>query len=373
MHGRWIDMSWQSRTVSAWLPDGLADRPGTFSDATVRSAERAVAALQLVDRRIPTNWEPLARLLLRTEGIASSSIEGVRAPIAHVAAAELGATETAADWVADNLASVEASLSSTGDLEIDDLHRWHELLMRHSQLPDDMIGRFRPAPGWIGGMSPRDAAFVPPPPDHIDDLVGDLVRWINDDQLDAVTTAALAHAQFETIHPYGDGNGRLGRLLIGWILRRRGVIERLPPPISVLIARDPGGYLAGLHLFREIGSDDWVRWFANVATNAATASDEMVTAAQALLDEWVAATNHLRADSAARRLVPLLPGSPVVSSRTTATLLDTSERSARTALHELTALEILEPIDTPRHPGAGRPVRLYAATKLLEITAAWTR
>jgi len=83
----------------------------------------------------------------------------------------------------------------------------------------------------------------------------DLVAYANTDHFDPVTHAALLHAQFETIHPYGDGNGRLGRILIGWVLARRRLVDKLPPPISVLIARDPGGYISGLHLFRD-GSVD---------------------------------------------------------------------------------------------------------------------
>lgn len=109
------------------------------------------------------------RLLLRAEGVASSNIEGVRAPIALVAAAELDdeAAGTTAAWVADNLAAVQSAVAdaTTTSLTIESLHRWHRELMRPSGLPPELIGRFRPAQRWIGGTSPLDAVFVPPPPE----------------------------------------------------------------------------------------------------------------------------------------------------------------------------------------------------------------
>lgn len=238
MNGYWETFNWHGAQARAWVPSPLSDRDFEFREPTVRSAERATAALTNTDTRLPANWEPLARLLLRTEGIASSSIEGVRAPITEIAAAELHATTPSAGWVADNLAAVADALHEPEPLTVDHLHRWHHRLMQHSPLDRDMVGAFREAPGWIGGTSPLDAVFVPAPFEKIPELVDSLIEFANEDHFDPVTQAALVHAQFETIHPYGDGNGRLGRILIGWVLRRRGVVARLPPPISVLIARD---------------------------------------------------------------------------------------------------------------------------------------
>ena len=101
----------------------------------------------------------------------------------------------------------------------------------------------------------------------------DLLEFSNRTDIDAVTQAAMLHAQFETIHPYGDGNGRLGRLLILWVLARRLHVA-VPPPVSVSIARDTGGYLAGLHWFRVGETSRWLTWFAGVVAASATASLE---------------------------------------------------------------------------------------------------
>ena len=123
---------------------------------------------------------------------------------------------------------------------------------------------------WIGGRgsSPRDAVFIPPPPDRVPALLHDLIAFVNLDDLPAVAQAAVAHAQFETIHPFGDGNGRAGRCLIHVILRRRGVSPRLTPPISVVLATNAKDYIAGLTDFREGRADDWIGGFADATARS---------------------------------------------------------------------------------------------------------
>ena len=93
----------------------------------------------------------------------------------------------------------------------------------------------------------------------------------------------MIHAQFEAIHPYGDGNGRLGRVLVSRTLRRRGVTTRSTVPISMAIARDPGGYLSGLHLFEQGTPDPWIAWFAEIAVKAAFTTDQIYDQVQALM------------------------------------------------------------------------------------------
>lgn len=370
--GAWIPFDWHGRTARAWLAEPLGSRRFELPEPTVRKSEQAVAALRVSDTRMQPEWEPLARLLLRTEGIASSSIEGVQAPITDVALAELGLGAVGdAAWVADNLQAVTEATEHAGQLTIDALHQWHTSLMQHSSLNDSMIGSFRRAPGWIGGTSPLDAAFVPAPADRIEALMADLVEFANSDRFDAVTQAALVHGQFETIHPYGDGNGRLGRILIGWVLRHRNVVQRLPPPMSVLIGRDPGGYLSGLHLFREDSLSAWIRWFANIADSAATQSDKMISAVEALLTAWVTSLEDIRQDAAAHRVVGLLPQMPVLTAASVAPAAGVSVRSARSALGLLEQREIVAQIDVPAQQ-QGRPLSVYAAVELLEVVRSWT-
>lgn len=204
-----------------------------MGEATARRTEQAAAATRRSNEALPARWEPLARLLLRSQGVASSFIEGVRVPVTEVAVAELDAevSEPAA-WVSDNVAAVTDAIAEAdgAPLTVEALHRWHRTLMSgSSHLPEHLVGRFRDAQGWIGGTSPLDAALVTPPPEEIDDLVADLVAFANRNDIDVITQAAAGHAQFEAIHPYADGNGRIGRVLIGWVLTRRLRLVNPPP------------------------------------------------------------------------------------------------------------------------------------------------
>ena len=116
-------------------------------------------------------------------------------------------------------------------------------------------------------------------------LLDDLVVYVNGDDVDAVSQAAIAHAQFEIIHPFADGNGRVGRVLVAWILVRRLALVT-PPPVSTRIAADVGGYGSGLVLFRKGDHNAWVRWFAEAVSGAGRAQQQFVTAVERLRRDW---------------------------------------------------------------------------------------
>lgn len=369
-----IDITFNDRPARAWVPVTLDQRDLVGDARTVRAAERAVGAvLRLGDRLGPT-LEPLARLLLRAEGVASSNIEGLQAPVREVVLAEVdAATSEVAAGMADNLAVVVACLdhAASGEpLTTRTLHDWHRRLMRHGRLERDLVGAFRRRQGWIGGYSPQTAVYVPPPADEVGRLVADLLRYVNGPAPDAVTQAAVAHAQFETIHPYGDGNGRLGRLLILWLLSRRlGVAT--PPPASVLIARDPGGYLSGLHEFRTGTVAPWVQWFAAVVERAAHGSIEWAAEASSVLGRWRERLDDLRADATARHIIELLPAHPVVSADLVSAALGVSDTAARAALDLLQKRDIVAELAVPT-PARGRPRRWWIASDLEDLVRSWS-
>lgn len=367
--GHEVRIQWNGRTVVAWVPAPLAERRIDLTEATVRRTEQAAAAARRGSDALPADWSALARLLLRAEGVASSYVEGVRAPVAEVAIAELDQTigETAA-WVADNLAAVLEAVGEAhvGPLTVPSLHRWHSRLMAgSSHLPAHLIGAARDVQGWIGGTSPLDAALVVPPPELIAALLDDVVGFANRTDVDPVTQAALAHAQFELVHPYADGNGRVGRILVEWILTRRLALLS-PPPISVQIARDIGGYLSGLALFRLDQADPWVRWFADVVATSGETTSRLVTAVGELRSSWKTRLAHIRSDAAARRLPALLPAHPVLDAATVARQLNISERAALGALDTLHAVGILERFSSAA-AARGRPRHWWVATELLSL------
>jgi Fic family protein len=277
-----------------------------------------------------------------------------------------------ADAVADNLAVVGTVLEHARagtPLTLEHLHRWHAQLMARSTLPEHLVGRLRDAQGWIGGRGPQDAVYVPPPAAEVPALVDDLLTYLAAVPADSVAHAAIAHAQFETIHPYGDGNGRLGRLLVAWVLARHLEVA-VPPPASALIARDPGGYLSGLLRFRTGELAPWVQWLAGVVTKACAATFEWADEVDALLDDWDARVRDLRADAAARRLLAVLPAHPLLSVDTAASSAGISATAARTALQALTDRHVLEE-QTAAATGPGRPRRWWLARELVDLVGAW--
>ena len=163
--GSALDTGRNGRPVQAWVPALLRERSLELSISAARAGEQACAALRLADARLPDHWAPLARLLLPNEGVASSAIEGLREPIESVLVAGRTGAGGPAGWVADNLVVIDQALDTAhAPLTVDTLHLWHRRLMRHGTLPSHMTGVLRPVMGWIGGASPLDAAYVPPPP-----------------------------------------------------------------------------------------------------------------------------------------------------------------------------------------------------------------
>ncbi len=157
---------WRGVPIRAWVPTALAEQELTLSSRATRLTERAAAAVTAAGNS-SSHFGPTATLLLRSEGVASSYIEGLRAPLADVAAAEVGsALSDAASYVADNLGAVVGALGSPRrPLTHADLHRWQRRLAEAGGgLSSHMVGAYRTEQSWIGGTSPRDAAYVPPPP-----------------------------------------------------------------------------------------------------------------------------------------------------------------------------------------------------------------
>lgn len=370
--GHEVEVAWRGRTALAWVPSPLAERDLTLTESTVRRTEQAAARARRADAALPEAWEPLARVLLRAEGTSSSEFEGIVAPLEEVALAELASSRdgTAAE-VASNLGALRHALDESAGAPLlpAALHRWHATLMATARhLPDHLVGAPRDVQGWIGGTSPLDAALVTPPPEYLGDLLDDLVAFVNRDDVDAVTQAAVAHAQFETIHPYADGNGRLGRILIAWILTRRLHLIT-PPPVSLRIAADRGGYLSGLTLFRLGQLDAWVRWFAEVVGDAGDSQVALLRAIGDLQDRWSRRLGRVRSDAVAHRALALLPQRPVLTASTVAEALDVSERSGRSALETLAEHGIIEPYQ-PTARARGRPRRWWVAAELLSLSAA---
>jgi Fic family protein len=375
--GEYVPIVWQGRRTRAFVPTLLVDRDLTLSEATIRRTEAAAARIESAAADLPSDYIPLARLLLRAEGIASSFIEGLTAPVVQVVLAEerAGAPGGAASWVAANLAAVTTAVEQDAATvcSVELLRSWHETLMADSPTPQRLVGRVRDEQGWIGGTSPFDAVLVTPPPDALPGLLDDLLGYVNRDDVDPVTQAAVAHAQFEIIHPFGDGNGRVGRVLIAYILTRRMSLLT-PPPVSTGIAADVFGYSAGLASFRLGDHDSWIGWFATAVTGAGAAQQALVQRVEDLKVAWRDRVGSLdrgravRADSSVWKVLDLLPMHLVLTASLLQQHLGLSNLTARRTLQSLTDAGVLVGHPGGSSAGRGRPQNVYVCPDLLGLT-----
>jgi len=347
----------------AYLPDRLVGWdlaiPAEVA-ADVSDAEDAVRRLNSAGTT-HVSLEGLARFLLRAESVGSSMIEGLAVAPGRLAAAEFvgGRGGNAGDRVAvevlGNIAAMESAIglaASVADFHRDDLCAIHRTLMDRSPTPQ-LGGRVRTEQSWIGGSSynPCRAAYVPPPPDRVPALVDDLLRYINGDDHSPLVQAALAHAQFETIHPFGDGNGRTGRALIHVVLRRRGLAPAFVPPISLVLATSSETYINGLTQFRHLGDADspdrsagvtgWVRAFATATHRACIDADRYAGQIDAMTTAWRDRLDRVRAGSGLDLLLQVLPGAPVVSVESASGLIGRSKARTTDAINALAEVGIL--------------------------------
>ncbi|HEY1651949.1 MAG TPA: Fic family protein [Acidimicrobiales bacterium] len=375
--GSEIEIVWQGRRVRSFVPTALAARELELDALTAARAAAATSEVVHAAEALDPDYEPLARLLLRSEGVASSFIEGVRAPIVDVVLAEerIGRQGIgAAAWVASNLAAVSeavAGAATDANLSLATLCEWHRTLMTGSPTPERSVGVVRDEQGWIGGTSPLDAQLVTPPPGDLAALLDDLIAFVNRGDLDPVAQAAITHAQFETIHPFGDGNGRVGRVLTAWILTHRLAVV-VPPPVSVAIAADVGGYGSGLTLFRFGDHLRWIRWFADAVANGGSAQRTLVEKVKRLRAQWLtqlgsAGARKPRRDAALYDALDLMPRHLVFTTPILERELGISRKAGGETLRRLADVGILTEYGTVPPAGAGQPAALYVARDLLGL------
>lgn len=374
--GSEVQAVWNGRTIRAFVPMLLADRDLSLDAATAARSATAVAEVAHAAEALDVEYEPLARLLLRSEGVASSYIEGVAAPVVDVVLAEehLGRRDNvAAAWVAGNMAAVAeavAAASGRAPMSVATLCQWQRTLMTGSPTPERYIGVIRNEQGWIGGSSPLDAHLVTPPPGELAELLDDLVAYVNRVDVDAVTQAAVAHAQFEVIHPFGDGNGRVGRVLVAWMLTRRLALL-VPPPVSVAIAADVAGYTSGLALYRFSDHRRWITWFANAVASGGRAQRSLIVSVEQIKHGWrdqiADAARRTRSDAALFNALELLPRHLVLTSRILSDELGISRKASLATLHRLVAVGILTEHGTVSRESAGQPASLFVSRDLLGL------
>ena len=282
------------------------------------------------------------------------------------------------------LANLEAmtwasnSVAPGGAITVDALLKIHRLFMADGRL-GECPGALRSVQIWVQGNAygPRSAPYVPPPPERVPELLEDLCAFCNEDSLPTVVMAAMAHAQFETIHPFEDGNGRVGRALIQMILRRRGLARRAPLPISRILALRSQDYIGGLTGLRyvgepdcreaEAGIDGWIALFAAACSRAARDALGFEKRIEAVKASWRDRVGPARSDSTAALLIEALPTVPVLTVTTAAELVNSSYKPASEAVTRLVQAGVLSQLN------AWRRNRLFEATDIVDAFGAFLR
>jgi len=352
----------------AYVPDRIAEQVIAVPSAVAAAVSRAERAVDALNRNPPrvASLEVLARRLLRSESIASSRIEGLVLSQRRLARAEAegDATrdETAAS-VLGNVAAMEQAVelgAAAKALRTRDLLGLHRTLLLATTTPG-IAGVLRDGQNWIGGnaFNPGRADFVPPPPDRVKGLLDDLCAYANRIDVPAVMQAAVAHAQFETIHPFADGNGRVGRALIHVVLRRRGLAPHYVPPVSLVLAADARTYVAGLTAFREGRAAEWVATFAGAVEQAAAKAGELATRLDALQQAWRERAGHPRRHSSAEALIVQLPAHPIVTVATGQRILGRSKQAVNEAIRTLADHGVLRPVTLARRNRAWEAGELF--------------
>ena len=354
----------------AYVPDALAGRLIALDGdvaADVVDAEVAITKLN-GEASALIETEALARILLRAESIASSRIEGLEIGAGRLlraeAARELGehVKDVTAGEVLANIDAMRFATQAVGpedEIEPEQLLEVHRRLLSGTSL-ERHAGQVRPVQNWIGGSSynPCSAAFVPPPPEHVLDLLDDLCAFCNEDSLPAVAQAAIAHAQFETIHPFIDGNGRTGRALIHLILRRRGLATRVLVPVSLVLATWAQDYVAGLTGTRyrgpvtsraaHEGINAWVGRFAAACSRAVADAGEFEERIEQIEGDWRKRLGSVRKGSAVELLLRAMPGAPLFTAGGAATLIGRSYIAANEAIARLLDAGVIRQVNMGR-------------------------
>lgn len=356
--GQYVELTWapaqvgarkserSPRRYRAWVPDTIDDFEPELKATTAALCERASAEVRQLNSEPAAllALEGLGRQLLRSEALASSQIEGLALSHRKLAAAEFAdLANHKAREIVGTMRAMERALeigAAPGLLSTEAIEAIHREIAVVPPLAR-IAGQLREEPSWIGGVDPSVAEYVGPPAAEVPGLLDDLCAFMNREDISPVAQAAIAHAQFETIHPFGDGNGRVGRCLIQVLFRRRGLAPRLLAPISIVLGSNKDAYISGMEAFRKGAIDGWVRYFAEATELAALSSRELSEEVEGLQSDWRALLAPVRADAAALALVDLLPRYPIVTAAAAEGEVGRSRRATITGLERLADAGIL--------------------------------
>ncbi len=349
----------------ASVPAEIAARTPELSGTCLALADDATRELTRFDAEAGHIAAPFDAILLRSESASSSEVENLTSSAQQVALAELGVSRSGnARLVVANAHAMRAAIALSERLDSDAIIAMHAALLNDSD--PEAVGAWRHQQVWIGGgsVSPHTASFVPPHADRVHHLMADLVAFMHRTDLPVLVTAAIAHAQFETIHPFTDGNGRTGRALIHGLLRNMGATTNVTVPVSAGLLHDTSAYFAALDAYRDGRPEAIVESLAEASFRAVSNGRLLVADINAAARGW---DNKVRArsDSSVHRLKSHLLSHPVVNVRSVANHLEVSDVAATSAISKLADAGVLTPLSDNRRN------RLWRADDVLQALDAF--
>ncbi|MFL5817240.1 MAG: Fic family protein [Conexibacter sp.] len=363
------------QTIECFVPDPIVDWDPALTASTAALIGEADAEVREFDRQAPgvQGLDALARQLLRQESVGSSRIENLivgQRRLARAAAGAAGCDETA-DLVIGNVRAMQRAIALASEprpLTRDDIVAIHRTLFEGTR-DVALAGVVRQEQNWIGrsGYSPVGADFIPPPHEYVEELLEDLAAFLNLDDLPVTLQAAIAHAQFETIHPFLDGNGRAGRCLIHVVYRRRGLAASVVPPISLVLATHFRLYIGGLEAYRFGDLKDWLLLFAASTVKAVDRAHDLAARVEVLREGWLERIGRPRSHASSRALLDQLAAEPVLTVARAAELAGVSETAAARALESLERAGVLT------RPSQQRWGRRWEAPEVFELLDAFER
>jgi len=328
------DRSWIGRPYRAAVTPSIETHDPKPSSRVMAAAEEAAYEIRTFDQEVGHEIAPFAAVLLRTESAASSQIEQLSASARRIAEAEaLGDLSGHAGQIVGNVRAMTAALGLARRIDADSILAMHDALV--GETDPEIAGQWRADQVWIGGPprmgagSPHTAHFVPPAARWVPSAIDDLVRFAERDDLPVIPQTAVAHAQFETIHPFPDGNGRTGRALMHAMLKGKGLTRTVSVPISSGLLVDTMAYYDALTAYREGDVDPIISCVSRAALIGVGNGRLLVQELNAIRETWSDRLRGLRADSAARRLAEGLFAHPVITNVVGRRLLGTDRNEHR--------------------------------------------
>jgi Fic family protein len=372
--GAYVETSTGGERVRAYVPAPLPPDPPLDLARFMRLYERAMAAVGRLDGVVTVlpSTPLFLYMYVRKEALLSSQIEGTQSSLSDLLLFENDeATAVALDdvtEVSNYVAAVEHGVSRIRGgfpLSLRLIREMHAILLRSGRGAAKQPGEFRRSQNWIGGTRPGNALFVPPPPNLLDDCLGALERFFHSDDpaLPPLIRAGLAHVQFETIHPFLDGNGRLGRLLITLILCEAGVLREPILYLSLFLKSQRDDYYRLLQEVRQAGT--WETWMEFFLTGVAETAEQAVATARELIAMFDSDRQKIadvgRAAPSALRVHELMQAHPIVTIPTVSSRLGVSFATAGGALEKLAGVGVV------RETTGRRRGRIYAYTDYLAL------